>query len=155
MGTSTSPEWYPLEALTIVEHRIVRKLSPAATEKMLEEASKPPYDNLRNIVNRGLAELGVSAQDSDNSILHAVGIAISNKPVKVPCHEATFFHVEYSSRLSPEFRFVNDNSDRWNLYRRSFYNTASMFKGYIVILLSKALEASDDQYGPWVEGLFR
>jgi hypothetical protein len=61
MGTSTSPEWYPLEALTIVEHRIVRKLSPAATEKMLEEASKRQYDNLRNIVNRGLAVLGVSS----------------------------------------------------------------------------------------------
>ena len=142
MGTLTSPEWYPLEALTIVEHQIVRKLSPVAPEKMLEEASKLPHDNLRNIVTRGLAVLGVSAQDSDNSILHAAGIAISNKPVKVPYHEATFSYVDYSPGLPQDLRFVDKNTDRWNTFNRKFYNTTNAFKGKIVILLPKALLAS-------------
>ena len=155
-GTSTSPEWYPLEALSIAEHQVVKKLSPEATEKMLVAASKLPHINLRNIVDRGLATLGISTQDNDQSILHAAGITVSDKPVRVPAHKASFRHVQYGSSRNPDHHYVTDNATKWNLLQRNFLDTSVRATGRMVIIMPQELHDQDntyvraERYGEWI-----
>lgn len=136
MGTYTSPGWYPIEALKVVEHQIVKKLTPEATEKMFTVASKKPHHYLRNIVDRGLATLGIAVQGKDESILRAAGIQVSNKPIRLPAHKASFRHVEYKQQKNDlAVQYVSDNSTKWSLYKRQFYDTTNVFEGKIVVFL--------------------
>lgn len=151
MGTDSSPEWYPVEALRITKHQNVKKLSHEATEVMLSFASKLPQVNLENIVQRGLSTLGISSQDHDHSVLHAAGIKVSDKPLKIPFHMASFYSVQYNKNLQANLRSITDNSKRWNIYNRQFYDVRRPFQGRIVILLPKDLyDTKGASEGAWV-----
>ena len=151
MGTYTSPEWYPVEALKIAKHQNVKSLSPEATEKMLEVASKLPRETLNNIVQRGLATLGVGTQEHPNSVLSAAGIKVSQKPLSIPFHKATFHHVCYGAKSVQGKELVQDVSKTWGLYERRFYDTKIRFVGPVVVLLPQTIfDKVDKWYGKWV-----
>lgn len=126
-GNEAHDEWFPVQALKIVEQQPARKVAITSNvvDKMIDIARPLPRENLDRIFTSGLGLLGIDSQDKVGSTLKESGINITKQLLSVPAQVA-LLTIEYlSGDVDPR---------RWNLTNKKFWDTTQAFNGKILVL---------------------
>ncbi|KAF2658627.1 hypothetical protein K491DRAFT_252544 [Lophiostoma macrostomum CBS 122681] len=140
--SDNDPEWFPVEALKILKHQPVKRISGDLTSQMIYVARSDPGPNIHRIFETGLPTLGLNSQDTEGSSLKSSGISFSNEVLEIPARQLSIPHVRYGNlTIQPGAR-----GEVWDLKApKKFLDTHRSFTGRIMVLVPQHIHSNDDK----------